>query len=67
MVVARGEEVEVVETLYGNRVLRRAEANRCGVACYLALGDVVRRLRAEQEAVTAENGVRGEGGALQRD
>lgn len=67
VVVARGEEVEVVQALEGDRVLRRAEADGRRVARHLALGDVVRRLRAEQEAVAADDGVRGEGRALQRD
>ena len=64
VVVARGDQVEVVQALERNRVLRRAEADRGSVARHLALGDVVRRLSTEQEAVAAENGVRGESGAL---
>ena len=66
-VVVRGrEEVEVVETLEGDGVLGRAEADGGSVASDLALGDVVGRLRTEQEAVAANHGVRGESGALER-
>ena len=48
----------------GDGVLGRAEANGCGVAGDLALGDVVGSLSAKKEAVAANDGVRGEGRAL---
>ena len=64
VVVARGEGAEVAETMEGDGVLGRAEARSGGVARHLALLDVVRRLRTEEEAIAAEDGVRGESGPL---
>lgn len=64
VVVARGERREVGETVDRNGVLRRGEASGSGVLGELALRDVVRCLATDEEAVTAEDGVSGDGRAL---
>ena len=64
VVVARGEEVEVVQALEGDGVLGSAEADGGSVPGDLALSDVVRSLTTKEESVTADDGVSGEGRAL---
>jgi len=64
VVVAGGEGVEVVGAVKGNRVIGSVEAKGSSIAGDLALGDVVRGLGTEEEAVTAENGVGSECGTL---
>lgn len=64
MVVACRERAHVAEPVEGDSVLRRAEADGGRIARDLALRHVVRRLRADEEAVAAEDGVCSEGGAL---
>jgi len=65
VVVRCREEVQVVETLEGNSVLWRAEANGRGVASHLALSDVVGSLSTKQEAIAANYGIGSEGRALE--
>lgn len=64
MVVARRERVQVVETVKGDSVLGGIVTDSSGITGNLALGDVVSSLGTKQEAITTEDGVRGEGGAL---
>ena len=64
MIVAGRESVEVVQAMKSDSVFRSIEANGGGETRDLALGNVVRRLRAEEEAVAADDGVRGDGRAL---
>lgn len=64
MVVARGEGVEVVETVNGDSVLGGIVAKSSGVASDLALGDVISTLSTKKEAITTEDGVCGKSGAL---
>lgn len=64
MVVARGEGVEVVETVDGDGVLGGIVADSGGVAGDLALGDVVGSLGTEKEAITTKDGVCSERGTL---
>lgn len=64
LVVRGGEDLEVVETVEGDGVLGRVEPDRGGVPGHLALSDVVGGLGTDEETVTAQNGVGGEGGAL---
>ena len=64
VVVRRGEGREVSEAVEGDGVLGRAEADGGGVLGDLALGHVVRGLSTDEEAITADDGVRGEGRAL---
>ena len=64
MVVAHSECGQVRETVNGNGVLRRGEPGRGSVAGEFALGNIVRRLGTNKEAVTTDDGVRGEGRAL---
>lgn len=66
VVVARREQVEVVQALEGDCVLRSAEANCRGVARHLAFSNIVRSLSTKQETITADDGVCGERGALNR-
>ena len=65
MVVAGSEGAEVSETVEGDGVFRSAEANGRGVAGDLALSDVVRSLTTKEESVAADDGISGEGRALQ--
>ena len=64
VVVRRGEEVQVVETLESDGVLGRAVANSRRVLGDPTFGHVVRRLGTSEEAVATDDGVRGEGRAL---
>ena len=64
VVVARREQVEVIQALEGDCVLRSAEADGRGITRHLALGDIVRGLSTEQEALAANDGVCGESRAL---
>lgn len=64
VVVARGERAEVAETVEGDGVLGRAVADGGRVLRDLALGNVVRRLSTDEEAVATDDGVSGERGAL---
>lgn len=64
VVVASAVGAQVAETVEGNGVLGGVEAGSKVVAGDLAVTDVVRRLGTGEEAVTAKNGVSGEGGAL---
>lgn len=66
VVVAGSEGAEVAETVEGDGVLGGREADGTGVAGDGAREDVVRGLGTDQEAVPADNGVGGEGGALLR-
>lgn len=66
MVVAGSEGAEVAETVEGDGVLGGREADGTGVAGDGAREDIVRSLGTDQEAVPADNGVGGEGGALLR-
>lgn len=66
MVVAGGEEAEVVETVDGDSVFRGVVANGRGGASDFSLGDVVGRLGTDKETVATEDGVSGECGALRR-
>lgn len=66
VVVARGEGLEVAETVEGDSVLGGTVAEGSGVAGDLTLSDVVRGLATEEEAVAADDGVSSEGGALMR-
>lgn len=64
MVVAGGEGAQVPEAMDGDGVLWGGVTDGAGVAGDLALGDVVGSLGTDQETVTTENGVSGEGRAL---
>jgi hypothetical protein len=64
VVVARGEGVEVIETVNGQGVLRGIIAESSGVAGNFALGNIVGSLGTKEEAITTEDGVCGEGGTL---
>lgn len=64
VVVAGGEGAQVPESMDGDGVLWGGVTDGAGVAGDLALGDVVGSLGTDQETVTAENGVSGEGRAL---
>lgn len=64
MVVAGGEDAQVVKTVEGNGVFRCVVANGGGEPGELALGDVVGGLSTDKEAVTTEDTVSGECGAL---
>ena len=64
VIVARSKSVEVVETVNSHGVLRSIVTDSSGISSDLALGDVICGLSAKQEAVTAEDGVSGEGRAL---
>jgi hypothetical protein len=66
VVVAGSEGAEVAETVEGDGVLGGREADGTSVAGDSAREDVVRGLGTDQEAVPADNGVGGEGGALLR-
>lgn len=66
LVVVRGRvDGEVLERADGNGVLGGRVADGGGVAVKLASLDVVRRLTTDKEAIVADNGVSGEGGALE--
>jgi hypothetical protein len=65
VVVARREQVEVVQALERDGVLGRAEADSGGITGHLTLSDVVRRLSTKEEAITADDGVSGKGRALE--
>jgi len=64
VVVARGEGVEVVETVKGEGILGSIVAESSRVAGNFALGDVVSSLGTKKEAITAKDGVRSECGTL---
>ena len=64
MVVARSESVKVVETVNSHSVIGSVVTDGSGIPSDLALGDVICRLSAEQEAVATKDGVSGEGRAL---
>jgi hypothetical protein len=64
MVVARGEGVEVAETVEGDGILRGRVADGRSVAGDATLGDIVGSLRTGEEAITANDSVRSEGRAL---
>ena len=64
MVVARGEGGEVAEAVEGDGVLGGTVAEGSSVTSDLALSNVVRSLGTEEETVTADDSVSGEGGAL---
>jgi len=66
VVVAGGEGGEVSETVDGDGVLRGGEADGTGVSGDSTGGDVVGSLGTDEETVTTENGVGGEGGALEK-
>ena len=61
VIVARSESVEVVETMNSHGILRSIATTSSGVSSNLAFGDVICGLSTEQEVVTAEDGVSGEG------
>ena len=64
VVVARGEGVEVVETVNGDGVLRGIIADSSSVAGNVALGDIVSSLGTKKEAITTDDGVCSESGTL---
>jgi hypothetical protein len=64
VVVARSERVKVAEAVEGDGVLSRGVTDGSGVAGDATLGNVVGRLGTSDEAVTADDSVSGEGGAL---
>lgn len=64
MVVAGGEGVQVVEAVYGDGVFGCVVADGGCVAGDVALCDVVRGLCADEETVTAEDGIGCERGSL---
>jgi len=66
VVVAGSEGVEVVGTVEGNSVVGGVEAEGGSVAGHFALGNVVRGLTTEEEAITAQNGVGSECGTLKK-
>lgn len=66
LVVVRGREGREVEAVERDGVLGGREADGTGVAGDRAGLDVVRSLGTDKEAVVADNGVSGEGGALGR-
>lgn len=66
VVVARGEGVEVIETVKGDGILGSIVTDSSGVAGDLALGDVVSSLGTKKETITTEDGVCGESGTLER-
>ena len=65
VVVGRGKGGEVAQAVEGDGVLGSREANSTGVAGDGARGDVVGGLGTDKEAVTANDSVGGEGGALE--
>ena len=65
VVVAGAEGGEVAQTVEGHGVLRGGEANGSGVSGDGTGGAIVRGLGTDKEAVTADDGVGGEGGALE--
>ena len=64
VVVARSECAQVTETVKSDSVLWRAEANSSVVSGDLSLCDVVGSLSAEEESITADDGISSEGWAL---
>lgn len=64
VVVARSEGVEVAEAVESDSILRSSVADGSSVARNAALGDVVRRLSTDKEAVTANHGIGSESGSL---
>lgn len=67
VVVAGREGAQVVESVNGDGVFRCAESDGRCVAGNLALGDVVGSLSSNEEPVTSNNGVGGEGGSLRQE
>ena len=66
MVVAGGEGLQVVKTVEGDGVVGSVEANGGGVTGDVTLSDVVCGLSTDEETITSEDGVSGEGRALSR-
>lgn len=64
VVVTGGVSVEVVDSLKGNGVFGRVVANGSSIAVDAALGNIVRSLGTEEEAITTNNSVGSEGGTL---
>lgn len=65
-VVVRGrEDLERVVGVQGDRVLGGGVASGGGEAGDVGLGDIVGDITTNQEAITANNGITGEGGALE--
>jgi hypothetical protein len=64
VVVRGGEGGEVAESVQGDGVLWGRETDGSGVSGNVARGDIVRSLGSDEETVTAEDSVGGEGGAL---
>jgi len=64
VVVARGKSAEVGEAVEGDGILGRREANSGRVFGDTALGNIVGSLGTNEEAITAQYGVGGKGGAL---
>lgn len=66
VVVRSGEGGEVAQTVQGDGVVRGGVAESTGVSGDGTRGDIVGGLGTDKEAVTADNGVGGEGRALDR-
>jgi hypothetical protein len=64
VVVAGGEGVEAIEGVDGDRIFRSVVTHSSSKAADNALSNVVSGLTTEVEAVTAENSIRSDGGAL---
>lgn len=64
MVVARSESLEVVETVNSYSILGSVVTNGSGISGDLTLSDVICGFSTEQEAITTEDGISGEGRAL---
>lgn len=67
MVVACSKSAEVTETMEGNGVLGSTVAEGSSVTGNLSVSNIVRSFSTEEETVTTENGISGEGRALQRN
>ena len=64
VIVAGGEGLEVVETVKGNSVFGGVVAEGSSVAGDVAFSHIVGSLSTNKEAIATEDGVGGEGGAL---
>lgn len=66
VVIARGEGVEVVETVKGDGVFGGIVTDGRGVASNLTLGDVVSSLGTKKETITTKDGVCSESRTLEK-
>jgi len=65
VLVARGEGVEVVETVNGDSILWSVITDSSCITGDLALSNVVGSLGTKKEAIATEDSIGGEGGTLE--